>query len=64
MIGTWKGKYRYHFKTGVEFNNQEVEFIIEIKEFDGEKFSVTVKDLNEYFGTKGIVIIEGKINIL
>lgn len=62
MVGTWKGKYRYHFKKGVEFNNQEVEFIIEIKEFDGKKFSGTVQDLDEYFGTKGTGIIEGKID--
>lgn len=61
MIGTWKGKYKYHLKKGVEFNDQEVEFIIEIKEFDGEKFSGTVQDNDEYFGTKGIGTIEGKI---
>ena len=62
MVGIWKGKYKYNLKKDVEFNNKEVEFIVEIKEFDGEKFSGTIQDNDDYFGTRGIGIIEGKIN--
>jgi len=62
MLGIWKGKYTYNLKKDVEFNNKEVEFIIEINEFDGEKFSGTVQDNDEYFGTKGVGTIEGKVN--
>lgn len=62
MIGTWKGKYKYNMNQNSEFNNKEVEFIIEIKEFDGEKFIGTVQDIDENYGTKGLGTIEGKLS--
>lgn len=62
MLGIWKGKYKYSLKKDVEFNNKEVEFTLEIKEFDGEKFSGTIEDNDDYFGTRGVGTIEGKIN--
>lgn len=62
MIGTWKGKYKYNLKQNSKFNNKEVQFLLEITEFDGEKFIGTVQDEDTEFGTKGQGIIEGKLN--
>jgi hypothetical protein len=62
MIGTWKGKYKYNLKYNPEFNDKKVEFTVEIKEFDGEKFIGTVRDDDENYGTKGLGTIEGKLN--
>lgn len=62
MIGTWKGTYKYNLKQNSEFNNKEVEFILEIKEFDGEKFIGTVQDIDEIYGTRGLGTIEGKLS--
>lgn len=62
MIGIWKGKYKYNLKQISTFNNKEVEFLMEITEFDGENFIGTVQDNDQNLGTKGIGTIEGKIN--
>ena len=62
MLGIWKGKYKYKLKKDVKFNNKEAEFLLEIKEFDGENFSGTIEDKDEYFGTKGIGTVEGTIS--
>ncbi|MBB4807789.1 hypothetical protein HNP38_003105 [Chryseobacterium defluvii] len=62
MLGTWKGKYKYDLKRNAKFNNKEVEFIVEITEFEGENFIGTVRDMDENYGTRGLGTIEGKLN--
>jgi hypothetical protein len=56
MSGTWEGSYEYEIP-----DMPTVNFIVEIDEVRGSKFSGTVKDDEAMGGTPGIGRIEGKV---
>jgi hypothetical protein len=56
MLGTWRGSYEYEIH-----DMPTVDFIVEIDEVRGAKFSGTVKDDEAMGGTPGLGRIAGKV---
>jgi hypothetical protein len=62
MLGNWTGTYNYSSKRiPEEIRKLETNFKIEIKKFDGVRFSGTIEDDQSTGGMKGIGKIEGNI---